>query len=158
MSDRREQMQSQPQSQPQSRSQQAGAAPQFHPWRLSAGMLATAFAWFALMGAGEVLTANVCGLSDANGPKGPPSWAMPVLVAVSAACFALAVVGVVLAWRNVVLTREQKKHSLEGRARRVAELEWFLARISALSSAMFMFGMLVTVLAVAIVSPCGGPW
>ncbi|QYD67251.1 hypothetical protein KZJ38_12755 [Paraburkholderia edwinii] len=154
MNDRREQMQ----PQPQPRSQLAGVAPQFHPWRLSAGMLATALAWFALMGAGEVLTANVCGLSDANGPKGPPSWAMPVLIAISVACFALAIVGVVIAWRNVVLTREKRKYPLEGRARRVAELEWFLARISALSSAMFMFGMFVTVLAVAIVSPCGGPW
>ena len=158
MSDRREQMQSQRQPQSQSRSQQAGAAPQFHPWRLSAGMLATALAWFALMGAGEVLTANVCGLSDANRPEGPPSWATPVLIAISVACFALAIVGVVIAWRNVVLMREKKKLPLEGRARRVSELEWFLARISALSSAMFMFGMLVTVLAVAIVSPCGGPW
>jgi hypothetical protein len=146
------------QTQPQARPQQTGAAPQFHPWRLSAGMLATALAWFALMAAGEVLTANVCGLSDAIRPQGPPSWAMPVLIAVSVACCVLAVVGVVIAWRNIVLTRERRKCALEGRARRVAELEWFLARVSALSSAMFMFGMIVTVLAVAIVSPCGGPW
>ncbi|HEY4349927.1 MAG TPA: hypothetical protein VGN31_01795 [Paraburkholderia sp.] len=158
MSDPRAPTQPKTQAKTQRQAQSAGVAPQFHPWRLSVGMLATALAWFALMGAGEVLTANVCGLSDANRPKGPPSWAMPTLIAVSVACFVLAIVGVAIAWRNVVFTREKRKRPLEGRARRVAELEWFLARISALSSAMFMFGMIVTVLAVAIVSPCGGPW
>jgi len=152
MSDRRARTQPQPSMQPDS------ATPQFHPWRLSIGMLATALAWFAMMGAGEILTANVCALSDANRPAGPPPWAMPALIALSVACFAIGIAGVVVAWRNVVFTREKRKHRLEGRARRVAELEWFLARVSALSSALFMFGMVATGLAVVIVSPCGGPW
>jgi hypothetical protein len=142
----------------QRRSSQRNATPRFHPWRLLFGMLASAFAWFALMAAGEVLTANVCALSDAAHPQGPPSWAMPVLGAVTAACFALAIAGGFVSWRNLALMRKKRRQPLQGRARRVAELEWFVAKIGALSSAIFMFGMIATGLAVAMLSPCGGAW
>ncbi|MFC0399382.1 hypothetical protein [Paraburkholderia rhizosphaerae] len=135
--------------------QPANTTPQYHPWRLSIGLLGTALAWFALMLIGEGLTATTCALSDPVRPAAPPSWAMVVMIALSAVCVALGIAGAVLAWRNVVFTREKRQRPLEGRARRVAELESFLAKVGALCSAMFMFGLIATVLAVAILAPCG---
>jgi hypothetical protein len=154
-------MSSQPartQERAQQRSPQRNATPRFHPWRLLFGMSATAFAWFALMAAGEVLTANVCALSDAAHPQGPPSWAMPLLGAITVACFVLAVAGGFVSWRNLAFMRKKRRQPLQGRARRVAELEWFVAKIGALSNAIFMFGMIATGLAVAMLSPRGGAW
>jgi hypothetical protein len=129
--------------------------PRFHSWRLMIGTLATPLAWFAQMFIGEVLTSQACALTDPARPSAPPSWALPALIALSVACLVVGIVGVVVAWRTVVKTREKHWPALYGRARRIAELEWFLARVSALCSAMFMFGLISTDLAVIVVSPCG---
>jgi hypothetical protein len=127
----------------------------FHSWRLLVATLAAPLAWFAQMFIGEVLTAQACSLSDPGHPAAPPSWVIPALMVLSVVCFVVGVAGLVVAWRTVIFTRTRRAHALEGRARRVAELEWFLARVSALSSAMFMFGLVSTDLAVLVVSPCG---
>jgi hypothetical protein len=129
--------------------------PRFHPWRLTFGMLATAFAWFVQMYVGELLTANACALSDPRHPAAEPSWVLPAVIALSGACLLLGVAGVAVAWRNVFFMRAKRRRPLDARARRVAELEWFLATVSALCSAMFMFGLIATDLAVVVVSPCG---
>ncbi|WP_233849589.1 hypothetical protein [Paraburkholderia sp. HD33-4] len=130
-------------------------APRFHVWRLLIATLATPLAWFAQMLIGEVLTAQSCALSDPNHPVTPPSWVITALIALSAVCFVVGVAGIVVAWRTVAFTRAQLQQSLQGRAHRVAELEAFLARIGVLSSAIFMFGLIVTSIAVAMVSWCG---
>ena len=127
----------------------------FHSWRLLTGTLATPLAWLAQMFIGEVLTAQGCALTDPARPLPPPSWMLPALVALSFVCFLAGIAGVVVAWRTVVMTRARQWHALYGQARRVAELEWFLARVSLLCSAMFMFGLISTDLAVIVVSPCG---
>ncbi len=128
---------------------------QFHSWRLMIGTLAAPLAWFAQMFAGEVLTTRACAAMGAGGPADPPGWLTPVLIALSAACFAVGVTGVVVAWRTVIFTRARRRLALHGRARRIAELEWFLARVSVLSSAMFLFGLVSTDLAVWVLTPCG---
>ena len=130
-------------------------ATRLHSWRLLAGTLATSLAWFAQMFIGEVLTAQACSISTPDRPAAPPAWMMPALMVLSVACFALGVAGVVVAWRTVIFTRARRRDALDVRARRITELEWFLARVSALSSAMFMFGLVTTDLAVLVVSPCG---
>ncbi|WP_225032018.1 hypothetical protein [Paraburkholderia sp. XV] len=127
----------------------------FRSWRLLLGTLATPLAWVAQMFIGEVLTTRACSLASAGRPSGPPAWAMSALIALSVGCFVLGVAGVGFAWRTVVLTRARRWHALDRRTRRAVELEWFLARVSVLSSAMFMFGLLSTDLAVIIVAPCG---
>ncbi|CAG9219291.1 conserved membrane hypothetical protein [Paraburkholderia sabiae] len=127
----------------------------FHSWRLLVATLATPLAWFAQMLIGEVLTAQACSLSDVRHPAAPPPWVIPAMMALSVACFVLGVVGVVVAWRTMIFTRSRRAQALGERARRVTELEWFLARVSMLSSAMFMFGLVSTDLAVLVVSPCG---
>ncbi|WP_063910583.1 hypothetical protein [Paraburkholderia monticola] len=119
--------------------------------------LATPLAWFAQMLIGEVLTAQSCALSDANHPMAPPWWVMTALIGWSTVCFVVGVAGIVVAWRTVTFTRAQLQQPLRGRARRVAELEAFLARVGILCSAIFMFGLVVTSIAVAMVSRCG-PW
>jgi hypothetical protein len=129
--------------------------PRFHSWRLLIGTLATPLAWFAQMFIGEVLTAQACALSDPARPLPPPSWTLPALATLSVVCLLVGIVGMVVAWRTVVITRAKRWHTLYGQARRIAELEWFLARVSALCSAMFMFGLVTTDLAVIVVSPCG---
>ncbi|MBN3758334.1 hypothetical protein G3N95_35860 [Paraburkholderia sp. Tr-20389] len=127
----------------------------FHSWRLLIATLATPLAWFAQMFIGEVLTTKACSLSNASYPAAAPSWAMPAMTVLSVACFVLGVVGVAVAWRSVIFTRTKRSHAHGERERRVTELEWFLARVSALSSAMFLFGLVATDLAVIVVSPCG---
>lgn len=131
------------------------SVPRFHSWRLLFGTLATPLAWMIQMLIGELLTTRACATGDPQHSAILRSWMLPALIALSVACFALGAAGVAVAWRAMSLTRAQRGHALYGRARRVAELEWFLARISALSSAMFMFGLLATDLAVVVVSPCG---
>lgn len=130
-------------------------ATRLHSWRLLTGTLAAPLAWFAQMFIGEVLTAQACSMSTPNRPSTPPVWMMPALTVLSVACFALGVAGVVVAWRTVIFTRARRGDGFDMRARRITELEWFLARVSALSSAMFMFGLVTTDLAVLVVSPCG---
>ncbi|MEM5371191.1 hypothetical protein V4C53_34855 [Paraburkholderia azotifigens] len=127
----------------------------FHSWRLLIATLATPLSWFAQMFIGEVLTAQACSLSDARHPGAAPAWVMPSMMVLSVACFVAGIAGVVVAWRTVIFTRTRREQALGERARRVTELEWFLARVSALSSAMFMFGLVSTDLAVLVVSPCG---
>ncbi|ACC74565.1 hypothetical protein PPMP20_22800 [Paraburkholderia phymatum] len=127
----------------------------FHSWRLLIAALATPLAWFAQMLIGEVLTAQACSRSDAQHPAPVPSWAIPALIVLSMVCFVIGAIGVALAWRTVTFARRKRSQARSERERRVAELEWFLARVSALSSAMFMFGLVATDLAVIVVSPCG---
>jgi hypothetical protein len=129
--------------------------PRFHSGRLLTAALATPLAWFAQMFIGEVLTSQACAISDPLRPASPPTWVTTAMAALSVVCVIVGVAGVIVAWRAVVFTRGRRGHALDGRARRVAELEWFLARVSALSSAMFMFGLVTTVVAVVVVSPCG---
>ncbi|MEM5436816.1 hypothetical protein [Paraburkholderia diazotrophica] len=129
--------------------------PRFHSGRLLTAALATPLAWFAQMFVGEVLTSQACALSDPLRPTSPPTWVTTALAALSVACLIVGVAGAIIAWRAVVFTRDRRGHGLDGRARRVAELEWFLARVSALSSAMFMFALVTTAVAVVVVSPCG---
>jgi hypothetical protein len=126
----------------------------FHSWRLLIGTLVTPLAWAAQMLIGEVLTAEACSLNPEHSAA-PPSWVMTPLIALSCACFVLGLFGVIVAWRNVRDTRAESRRALNGRARRIAELEWFFARVGALCSAMFMFGLIATDLAVVVVSPCG---
>ncbi|ALL71632.1 Cytochrome c oxidase polypeptide I (plasmid) [Paraburkholderia caribensis MBA4] len=126
----------------------------FRSWRILVGTLATPIAWFAQMLIGEMLTAQACSISDPLRPSAPPSWVTPALIALSVVCFVAGVVGLAIALRTVTLTRAKRWHALDGRARRVAELERFLATVSALSSAMFMFGLISTDLAVLVVWHC----
>lgn len=129
--------------------------PRFHSRRLLTAALVTPSAWFAQMFVGEVLTTQACALSDPTRPASAPSWVTAAMVALSTVCLIVGIAGVIVAWRTVVFTRERRAHALDGCARQVAELEWFLARVCLLSSAMFMFGVIATFLAVAVVSPCG---
>jgi hypothetical protein len=131
--------------------------PRFHGGRLLVAALATPLAWFAQMLIGEVLAAQACALSDPNHPVMPPWWVMTALIALSTVCFVVGVAGMVVALRTVAFTRAQLRQPLQGRQRRVAELEAFLARIGVLCSAIFMFGLVATSIAVAMVSRCG-PW
>jgi hypothetical protein len=139
----------------ESATQTSGPSTRLHGWRLTIAALATPLAWFAQMFLGEMLTAQVCSLSTPERPGAPPSWMMPALLALSGACFVLGIAGVAVAWRTVVFTRTLHGEARDTRARRVAELEWFLARVSVLSSVMFLFGLIATDLAVLVVSPCG---
>ncbi|WP_233860356.1 hypothetical protein [Paraburkholderia sp. HD33-4] len=132
-------------------------APRFQVWRLLIATFATPLAWFAQMLIGEVLAAQSCALSDANQPVTQPWWVTTALIALSTVCFVVGVAGTVAAWRTVAFTRAQLQQPLQGRPRRVAELEAFLARIGVLCSAIFMFGLVVTSISVVMVTRCG-PW
>jgi hypothetical protein len=129
--------------------------PRFHGWHLLIGTLATPAAWLAQMLIGGVLTTQACALRDANPAAATPAWIMPAMLALSVACLVLGVAGVIVAWRAVFITREQSRRAPTGRPHQVAELEWFLARVSALSSVIFLFGLISIDLALQIMSPCG---
>ncbi|ABE36008.1 putative membrane protein [Paraburkholderia xenovorans LB400] len=119
-----------------------------------AGLLLAPLAWLVQMVIAETLAAQSCYPFDV--PLSAPAmpWMRPALVGVSALCLAAGASGAVIAWRNLRrIARMEKSASGNARPTRT-ELAGFLSRIAAMCSALFLFALIATDVALAIVSPC----
>lgn len=132
----------------------AGTPQPVAKWRVMTGMFAAPLAWLAQTLVVEALAAQACFADDRplHAPQLP--WLEAALVAVSLVCFATGVSGSVVAWRasryiNRATPRERSPIPMRG------HLDAFLARVAAMCSTMFMFGLVATDVALLIVSPCG---
>jgi hypothetical protein len=115
-----------------------------------AGLLIAPLAWLVQMVVAETLAAQSC--YPFNTPLSAPlvPWMRPALVAISALCLVAGGVGGVIAWRNLRrLAREEASAS-----RRRTGLVWFVSRVAMMCSALFLFALIATDVALAIVSPC----
>ncbi|MEM5454641.1 hypothetical protein VSR69_07240 [Paraburkholderia phytofirmans] len=121
--------------------------------RMLVGLLVPPCAWLAQMVIAETLAAQSCYPFDQPLSSSALPWMRPALVAVSALCLAAGVFGALTAWRNVRrLEAEEGGSGAAGQKR--SGLDAFLTRVAAMSSALFLFALVATDIALAFVSPC----
>ncbi|PRX31323.1 hypothetical protein B0G75_105105 [Paraburkholderia sp. BL18I3N2] len=118
------------------------------------GLLVAPCAWLAQTVIAETLAAQSCYPLDQ--PLASPAlpWMRPALVVISALCLAAGAFGALTAWRNVRRLEAAKEGASGGASRRRSGLDVFLTRIAAMSSALFLFALIATDIALALVSPC----
>ena len=114
-------------------------------------LLGAPLAWIVQICACEALAAQAC--YPAQDPLAHPELQSlsAYIGAVSLVCLAAALGGLTAAWRGWRALRQGDSPNPDRRAGR------FLFRVAILSSPMFVLGLLVTVMAALIVSPCK-PW
>lgn len=129
-------------------------SPTFRKVRLHAlaGIVIAPIAWLVQMGLTEALAAQSCFPHDRplHGPAMPRLVA--TIVAVDIVCLLLGCLGAYLGWRNVLQLRREQ--ALSGSQKSAAQLNWVLAYVGGLSSALFLFALVATDIAVLIISPC----
>jgi hypothetical protein len=131
------------------------------------GIFAAPAAWVGQTCISEALAAQGCdpytgGLGVASSMR----WASAAVVVLSVVCFMLGAVGTLVAWRNWRRNGDAVRYATApstptsgsdaGRVMppRWAERDWFLARVGALSSTLFLFALIATDVAVVVVAPC----
>ncbi len=131
------------------------------------GIFGAPLAWVGQTCISEALAAQGCdpytgGLGVANSMR----WASAAVVMLSVVCFVLGAVGTFVAWRNWQRNNQTVRYAAApstpaggsdaGRVMppRWAERDWFLARVGALSSTLFLFALIATDIAVVVVAPC----
>lgn len=130
------------------------AAPAASMRRVLVGLLVAPCAWLAQMVIAETLAAQSCYPVDQ--PLSAPAlpWMRPALVAISVLCLAAGVFGALTAWRNVRRLDAAKEAGSGVASQRRRGLDVFLTRIAAMCSALFLFALIATDIALALVSPC----
>ncbi len=120
------------------------------------GLLVTPLAWLLQMLIAETLAAQTC--YPFNRPLSAPivPWMRPALIAISAVCMVAGGFGSLIAWRNLRKIGPKQWGSLAGERRTRAELEWFLSHVAVMCSTLFLFALIATDVALAVVSPCRG--
>jgi hypothetical protein len=118
------------------------------------GLLLAPGAWLAQMVMTETLAAQSCYPVDQ--PLSSPAlpWMHPALVAISALCLAAGVFGALTAWRNMRRLDAAKEGVPDDASSKRSGLEVFLTRVAAMCSALFLFALIATDIALALVSPC----
>lgn len=126
------------------------------PGRLAVliALLLPPLAWILQMVIAETLAAQSCYPLDH--PLAAPivPWLRPTLVVVSALCLAAGGFGALTAWRNIRRIGPMAWGATSGAPRTRAELDWFGSRVAMMCSALFLFALVLTDVALMIVSPC----
>lgn len=123
---------------------------------LLVGLLIPPLAWLLQMLIVETLAAQTCYPSTEPLPAPTVPWMRTALVLVSAACLVVGVFGSAIAWRNVRKIGSERRDALPGSKLKRTGLAWFLSRVAMMSSGLFLFALVATDVALAIVSPCRG--
>jgi hypothetical protein len=121
---------------------------------IAAGLALAPLAWLVQMLVAETLAAQSC--YPSSQPLSAPSipWMRPALVVLSAVCLLAGVGGSVIAWRNVRRIGAVQRGEPRVERRTKAGLAWFLGHVAAMCSGLFLFALIATDIALAIVSPC----
>lgn len=115
-----------------------------------AGLVIAPLAWLLQMVIAETLAAQSCYPFDKPLSAPVVPWMRPALVVISALCLMAGGFGGVIAWRNLRRLAAEKGTA----SRKRTELVWFLSRVAAMCSALFLFALIATDVALALVSPC----
>jgi hypothetical protein len=142
---------------PQAVSTPQSSAQQINGLQILIALLLAPLAWLAQVGMAEMVLGGPCTV-------GGPLFVVhampltPAIVAVaSLVCLIFGSVGAFVAWRNLWRTAHipwRFPSALRGRR---AELDWFLSRVCAMSSTMFILGLIATDIAMLVIAPCS-PW
>lgn len=118
------------------------------------GLLVAPLAWIAQMLIAETLAAQSCypTVQPLSAPVFP--WMRSALIVISALCFAAGAFGALTAWRNLRRLRAAKESALSGLGQSRPGLDAFLIHVAAMCSALFLFALIATDIALALVSPC----
>ena len=151
------------QYQPSQTSQRSGhSAPQSGAQPVSAlqiliALLVAPLAWLAQVGIAEMVLGQSCVGGAPLFVVHALAWTRLSVVAASLVCLILGAFGTFVAWRILWRTAHipwRFPSALRGTR---AERDWFLSRIGAMSSTMFMLGLMTTELAMLVIAPCS-PW
>jgi hypothetical protein len=120
-------------------------------------LLVAPLAWLAQVAIAEMMLSERCVVGGPLFVVHSMPWTPLTVALASLLCLIFGVFGTLMAWRNLWRTARipwRFPSALRGTR---AERDWFLARISALSSSMFMLGLIATEIAILVIAPCS-PW
>jgi hypothetical protein len=119
-----------------------------------AGLLIAPLAWLLQMVVAETLAAQSC--YPASHPLSAPSipWMRTALAVLSAVCLLAGIGGSAIAWRNLRRVGPKQRGAATRAGGTKTELAWFVSHVAAMCSALFLFALIATDVALAIVSPC----
>ena len=124
------------------------------PWRVFAAILAAPAAWTLQVCIAEALVAQSCFPYDAPMRASYASVALRAVVGVSAAALLTGVAGTFLSWRNCRRLAERVRDVPPRADETLLNGEAFVAKVGFMSSLLFLFALVATDVAVALVSAC----
>jgi hypothetical protein len=139
------------------RSATQAAPQQIGALQILMALLVTPLAWLAQVSIAEMVLGQRC---EAGAPLfvvHAMAWTPLTVVVASVVCLIFASFGTFVAWRNLWRTARipwRFPAALKGTR---AERDWFLSRICAMSSTMFILGLVATDVAMLVIAPCS-PW
>ncbi|SDH26097.1 hypothetical protein [Paraburkholderia phenazinium] len=146
-----------PQDKRQPISPQQAAAQPISATQILIALLVAPLAWLAQVGIADMVLGASCAVGSPLFVVHTMAWTPLTVVLVSLVCLIFGGFGTLVAWRNLWRTARipwRFPSALKGTR---AERDWFLARLSALSSSMFILGLIATEIAILIIAPCS-PW
>lgn len=121
-------------------------------------LLFAPLAWLAQLGIAELVLGQGC---LKNATAGGPvfvvlamPWTPTSLAVASLACLVFGGLGGWVAWRNLLRTAQISWRFPTALRGTRAERDWFVSRVCALSSTMFVLGLMTTDIAMLLITPC----
>jgi hypothetical protein len=120
-------------------------------------LLVPPLAWLAQVSIAEMVLGQRCVVGAPLFVVHAMAWTPFTVAAASVVCVIFGVFGTFVAWRNLWRTARipwRFPAALKGTR---AERDWFLSRLCAMSSTMFLLGLVATEVAMLMIAPCS-PW
>ncbi|MFP3183984.1 MAG: hypothetical protein RXS25_25040 [Paraburkholderia sp.] len=146
-----------PQERQQLMSLEQAAAGTIGAPQLLIALLVAPLAWLAQVAIAEMMLSERCVVGAPLFVVHAMPWTPLTVALASLLCLLFGAFGTLMAWRNLWRTARipwMFPSALRGTR---AERDWFLARICALSSSMFILGLIATEIAIVVIAPCS-PW
>lgn len=124
------------------------------PWRVFVAVLAAPAAWTLQVAIAEALAAQSCFPYDAPMRASYAGDALRALIGVSAAALLVGIAGTYLSWRYWRRLASRSPDGQGGPRGSPANGETFVARVGFLSSVVFLFALIATDIATALISSC----
>jgi len=124
------------------------------PWRVFVAILAAPAAWTLQVCIAEALVAQSCFPYDAPMRASYAGAALRAVVGISAAALVVGIAGACLSWRNWRRLADRANDAPPRADRTLLNGEAFVAKVGFMSSLLFLFALVATDVAVALVSGC----
>jgi hypothetical protein len=124
------------------------------PWRVFLAILAVPAAWTLQVCIAEALVAQSCFPYDAPMRASFASAALRAVVGISAAALLVGVIGTFFSWRNWRRLVDRARNVPPRDDETLLNGEAFIAKVGFMSSLLFLFALVATDVAVALVSAC----